>query len=255
MILDSVLESSGLIKGEHFLKQESFRDDESELKRPDVVIKLPQKRSIIIDSKVSLTNYDKYIYAKNDNERNLYLDALSKDIKAHIDILSSKDYSRYALGTLQYIFMFVPIEGALASALNHDKGLFEYALKKNIAIVTPSTLMVTLRTIYIYWQSEKANKNSERLFDEAGKLYDKIVVFVDTFVKVGNQIETLKKSYDKSLSQLKYGSGNILTRVAKLKELGAKTAKNLQDSKIEYDSFDTDELEVEVLEEDVKSIT
>lgn len=248
MILDSVLEYSGLMQGMHYEKQNSYRDDDGELKRPDVVVKLPANRSIVIDSKVSLVNYDKFVREESEEAKNIAAKALANNFKEHIDTLASKDYTHYDIGTLQYVFMFVPIEGAFSVALGADPSLYEYALKKHIAITTPSTLTVSLRTIYLYWQSEKSSEYALKLFEEAGKLYDKVVGFATTFERVGVQLKTVQNSYDEAYKQLALGRGNVLGRVEKLKTLGAKTTKNLSSTKIEYEDFDQEDVEVELLE-------
>lgn len=249
MILESVLEYSGLIKGVHYETQESYKDEEGRIKRPDVVIKLPQDRTIIIDSKVSLNSYDEFIRAENDEEKHIASKALMQAFREHIDILDSKDYAHYKQGTLQYAFMFVPIEGAFSVAINEDPKLYEYALRKHIAIVNPSTLTVSLRTIYLYWQSEQSSTLATKLFDEAGKMYDKMVGFAESFKKVGSQLQTLNNSYENAQKQLTEGSGNILGRVENLKRLGAKATKNLKDAKLEYQDFSTDIEEVTLLED------
>lgn len=240
MILESVLEYSGLIKGVHYETQESYKDEEGRTKRPDVVIKLPQERTIIIDSKVSLNSYDEFIRAESEEEKRIASKALSLAFREHIDTLDSKDYAHYKQGTLQYVFMFVPIEGAFSMAIHEDPKLYEYALRKHIAIVNPSTLTVSLRTIYLYWQSEQSSTLASKLFEEAGKMYDKMVGFAESFKKVGNQLQTLNTSYENAQKQLSEGSGNLLGRVENLKRLGAKATKNLKDAKIEYQDFNTD---------------
>jgi len=252
MILDSVLEYSGLLAGEHYEKQISFRDEEGEIKRPDVVIKLPAQRSIIIDSKVPLSAYEEFIRQESDEQKLISAKQLVHNFKNHIDTLASKDYTHYDIGTLQYVFMFIPIEGAFATALQTDHTLYEYALKKHIAIVTPSTLTVTLRTIYLHWQSEKSSEFAQKMFTEAGKLYDKIVLFSQSFEKIGSQLQSVQKSYDTALKQLANGSGNVLKRASNLKALGAKTTKNLQSTKIEYDDFDEEKAEVIMIQNDTK---
>ena len=149
--------------------------------------------------------------------------------------------------------MFVPIEGAFALAVQKDPSIYEYALKKHIAIVNPSTLTVSLRTIYLYWQSEQSSTIASKLFDEAGKLYDKMVNYSDSFSKIGNQIKALNNSYETASKQLSQGSGNILNRVENLKKLGAKTTKSLKDSKVEFDNsndFDSSQKEVLILEKE-----
>ena len=240
MILESVLEYSGLIKGVHYETQESYKDEEGRTKRPDVVIKLPGERTIIIDSKVSLNSYDEFIRAESEEEKRIASKALCLAFREHIDTLDSKDYAHYKQGTLQYVFMFVPIEGAFSVAINEDPKLYEYALRKHIAIVNPSTLTVSLRTIYLYWQSEQSSTLASKLFEEAGKMYDKMVGFAESFKRVGTQLQTLNNSYESAQKQLSEGSGNILGRVENLKRLGAKATKNLKDAKIEYQDFHTD---------------
>ena len=240
MILESVLEYSGLIKRVHYETQESYKDEEGRTKRPDVVIKLPQERTIIIDSKVSLNSYDEFIRAESEEEKRIASKALCLAFREHIDTLDSKDYAHYKQGTLQYVFMFVPIEGAFSVAINEDPKLYEYALRKHIAIVNPSTLTVSLRTIYLYWQSEQSSTLASKLFEEAGKMYDKMVGFAESFKRVGTQLQTLNNSYESAHKQLSEGSGNILGRVENLKRLGAKATKNLKDAKIEYQDFNTD---------------
>ena len=247
MILESVLEYSGLLKDVHYQTQQSYKDEQGSIKRPDVIIKLPQDRTMIIDSKVSLNDYDSYIRAQTEEERVICINNMVLSFKNHIDTLDSKDYAHYKIGTLQYVFMFVPIEGAFALAVQRDPTLYEYALKKHIAIVNPSTLTVSLRTIYLYWQSEQSNTLTIKLFDEAGKLYDKMVGYADTFNKIGNQIKTLSGTYETAHKQLSEGSGNILGRVENLKRLGAKTSKTLKDSKIEFQDFDESSPDVSIV--------
>ncbi|MDD5400920.1 MAG: DNA recombination protein RmuC [Sulfurimonas sp.] len=252
MILESVLEYSGLLKNVHYQTQESYKDEQGKTKRPDVIIKLPQERTMIIDSKVSLVDYDNYIRAQSDEERVIAVEGIITAFKNHIDILDSKDYAHYKIGTLQYVFMFIPIEGAFALAVQKDPTLYEYALKKHIAIVNPSTLIVSLRTIYLYWQSEKSNSLSIKLFDEAGKLYDKMVGFADNFHRMGSQIKTLSSTYENSQKQLSEGSGNILGRVENLKKLGARASKTLKDSKIEFSEFDEENLDIFVADDEIE---
>ncbi|ATB69896.1 DNA recombination protein RmuC [Sulfurospirillum diekertiae] len=249
MILESVLEYSGLVKGVHYETQESYKDEEGRTKRPDIVIKLPQERTIIIDSKVSLNSYDEFVRSESDEEKHIASKALLQAFRDHIDTLDSKDYAHYKQGTLQYVFMFVPIEGAFSVAINEDPKLYEYALRKHIAIVNPSTLTVSLRTIYLYWQSEQSSTLATKLFDEAGKMYDKMVGFSESFKRVGSQLQTLNNSYENAQKQLTEGSGNILGRVENLKRLGAKATKNLKDAKLEYQDFSTDIEPIELLEE------
>lgn len=238
MLLESVLEFSGLVKGQHYVTQESIKDDQNRLKRPDVIVKLPQNKTMIIDSKVSLNDYDDFVRADNEIVRGESAKRISQAFKNHIDNLASKEYQRLKNETLEYIFMFVPIEGAFAVATQNDPRLYEYALKKHIVIVNPSTLTVTLRTIYLYWQSEKSNEFASKLFEEAGKIYDKMAIFADNFAKFGSQLGTLNSTYESCQKQLAHGGGNILTRFENFKKLGARSTKNIKDSKIEFDNFE-----------------
>jgi DNA recombination protein RmuC len=232
MILESVLDHSGLIKGEHYFVQENYKDEDGKYKRPDVIVKLPDDKSIIIDSKVSLVDYDQYIRSENEEKRAIESQKMVKAFKNHIDTLSSKKYTEYNTKTLQYIFMFVPIESAYAIASHTDPQLYEYALKNHIVIVYPSSLVVTLKTIYLYWQKEQSDIAVQKVFVEAGKLYDKVEGFIKTFDKVGSQLETLTKSYQTAQKQLYSGTGNIYKRTEDLKALGAKTTKSLQSEKL-----------------------
>ena len=244
MILESVLEYSGLVKNIHYFTQQSYKDEKNDTKRPDVIIKLPHDKSMIIDSKVSLNDYDEYINAQTNEEKEICLNNIVTSFKNHINNLDSKDYAHYKIGTLHYVFMFVPIEGAFSLAVQKDPSLYEYALKKHIAIVNPSTLTVSLRTIYLYWQSEQSNSFAGKIFDEAGKLYDKITTFSENFYKIKNQLQTLNNSFEIASNQLSNGNGNILNRVENLKKLGARTTKNLKNSKIEFEDFDEDKIEI-----------
>ncbi|MFP4333484.1 MAG: DNA recombination protein RmuC [Campylobacterales bacterium] len=246
MILESVLEYSGLIKGTHYKTQESYKDSDGAIKRPDVVVYLSHDRAIIIDAKVSLVDYDAFIKSESDEQRALNAKAVVSAFKKHIDTLAAKDYSAYSSGTLQYVFMFVPIEGAFALAVQEDAGLYEYALKRNIAVVNPSTLTVSLRTIYLFWQHQKANSRVIKLLDEAGKLYDKMDVFVSGFAKIGSQIKSLQGTYEDSYSRLSSGHGNIMGRFENIKKLGARATKDLKKSEVEFDEDGEIELEFEV---------
>ena len=255
MILESVLEHSGLLKDTHYETQSSYRDSEGNTKRPDVVIKLPQERTIIVDSKVSLNDYNQFIQAESEEEQNISKKAMVTAFKNHIDTLADKDYTEYKIGTLQYVFMFIPIEGAFSTAVQADPHLYEYALQKNIAIVNPSTLTVSLRTIYLYWQSEQSSTLAIKLFEEAGKLYDKMDNFAKSFKKIGTQLQTVNKTYDDAHKKLTEGTGNVLGRVEKLKHLGARTKGKLKDS-IDFQAveLDMDDIEVTMLENNNKDI-
>lgn len=249
MVLESVLEHSGLIKGDHYLMQDSYKDDEGKQKRTDVIIRLPEDKSIVIDSKVSLVDYDRYVNADTDELRTLAAGSLAKAFKNQIDILSSKEYSHYAIGTLQYVFMFVPIESAYSVAVKQDVDLYEYALKRNIVIVYPSTLIVTLKTIYMYWQRDKADQTIDAIYKNAGMLYDKAYALVDVFERAGRQLDTLAGTFGDAKKHLYDGNGSVVKRAQKLREMGVKTSKNLKNIKSRHISLTDEDVEVLAIEE------
>lgn len=185
MILESVLEYSGLIKGVHYETQESYKDEEGRTKRPDVVIKLPGESVRLSASRLEsfLNSYDTFIRAENEEEKLIASKGLASAFLEHITTLDSKDYAHYRHGTLQYVFMFVPIEGGVFHRDTARPKTLWICFKKHIAIVTPSTLTISLRTIYLYWQSEQSSTLATKLFEEAGKMYDKMVGFAESFKK------------------------------------------------------------------------
>ncbi len=235
MLLEKVLESSGLREGKEYHLQKSFTDLETNRRyRPDVVISLPADREIIIDAKTSLVDYEKYTSAQ---EPSLQADALNsflKSLRIRVKDLAEKGYasaSTKADGTkktLDFVLMFVPIESAYALALDEDKGLMEYALEQKIVIVSPSTMMLALRTIYYSWQTEKQNQNAEEIAREGGLLYDRVADFIKDMEKHGKQLTTAQGSYDDAMKKLATGRGNILSRIDKLGGLGVKKSKQLQ---------------------------
>jgi len=239
MILESVLEHSGLIKGKHFETQATYTDSEGKRKRPDVIVKLPQDRTVIIDSKVSLNDYMRYNAANSSSERDEAIKSMIKAFKNHIDTLSKKDYTEYKVGTLQHVFMFIPIESAFVLAVQNDTHLYEYALEKNIAVVNPSILIVSLKTIYLYWQSEQSSTLAIKLFEEAGSLYDKMYLFAQSFKEIGEQLQRVDNTYQIANKRLTEGNGNLLGKVENLKQLGARTKRDLKD-RIEFQSIELD---------------
>jgi len=228
-ILESILERSGLIKGQEFIVQESTTTEGGRL-RPDVVIKLPDNKNIVIDSKVSLVAYEQAINAETAEERALNLKMHVQSIKNHIKQLSAKDYQKlYGVEGLDFVLMFIPIEPAFSTALQAESDLFNQAYEKQIVLVSPSTLLATLRTVANIWRYEYQNRNVLEIARQAGDMYDKFVNFSEDLIKLGQQMDTSKKTYSEAMNKLVDGSGNLVRRAEKLKSLGAKTSKQMND--------------------------
>jgi len=225
-ILESILEKSGLTKGDQYEVQVSMTNEDGKRLQPDVVIKLPEQKNIIIDSKVSLTAYEKYVNVESDPEKESEIKNHLLSIRTHIKGLSEKNYqSIYEMGSLDFVLLFMPIEPAFGLAVQNDPELFNDAYEKNIVIVSPSTLIATLRTIASIWRQENQNKNALEIARQGGQLYDKFVAFADDLIKVGENLNTTKKNYDQAMNKLSTGKGNLVNRTDKLKELGAKATK------------------------------
>ena len=230
-VLDRILEMSGLIKGESFIKQSSFTDESGNRLQPDIVITLPDNKHIVVDSKVSLIAYERLINCTLDADRLTHLDQHVYSLKNHIKQLSSKNYSNlYSINSPDFVLLFVPIESSFAIAVQHDVELFEFAWSKRVVIVTPSTLLATLKTIASIWKQEQQTRNAIDIAVKAGALYDKFVGFINDLKKVGDNLDKAKDSYSDAFSKLSSGNGNLLTRVENLKKLGAKTTKQIDSS-------------------------
>jgi DNA recombination protein RmuC len=228
MILEKVLESSGLRKGIEYTREVALRNDDGKNYRPDVLVHLPDKRDLIIDAKTSLNAYERFISAEHSKTKELYLSEHIKAIRSHIKDLSSKNYEKLlGINSLDFIFMFVPIEGALALALENDPTLYDDAFKKQILLVGPTTLLIGLRAIENVWKYEKQNQNAKEIAKRAGSLYDKFVNFSDDMVKISKQFDTLQGTFESAKRRLTDGKGNIVKQVEQLKELGAKTSKKI----------------------------
>lgn len=229
--LEQILEFSGLQKGIHFNIQNSFKDEQGQQKRPDFIINLPEDRQIIIDCKVSLTAYDRFIAAEEQSDKDLALKQHLESIKSHIKNLQSKSYEQLeALNTTDYVMLFVPIEPALNLALAEDKDLYQYALDRNIILVSNTTLMATMRTVSFIWKKQNQEKNAKLIAKTAGQLYEKFVGFLEDLNDLGTQIERSQKSYNKALNKLSESPSRgktILGKIEQLKELGAETNKQL----------------------------
>lgn len=228
MILERLLEQSGLQEGLNYKAQGSFKDESGQRLMPDVVITLPNDRHIIVDSKVSLLSYSEWVSAEDDEKRSKAERAFGSSVWAHVRSLSEKNYATmYGIRSPDFVLMFLPIEPAFALAMRVDPALYQNAYDKNIILVSPTTLMATLTTVANIWRQEQGIRNSEKIAEEAGKLYDKLVGFVEDFEKIGKQVDTLRKTYDGAENKLRTGSGNLIRRAETMKKLGAKTSKTL----------------------------
>lgn len=225
LVLERVLEKSGLEKGREYEVQQSFVTDEGNRLMPDVVIHMPDGKKMIIDSKVSLTAYERYVNAEDEPEKAKFLKDHVNSIERHVELLSAKNYhDLYKIESPNFVLLFIPIEPAFAVALNQEAKLYNKAFDKNIVIVTPSTLLATLRTIDSMWQNEKQQRNALKIAEEAGKLYDQFVNLTDDLLKLGNQFKTAQGTYESTMKKLT-GKGNLLGKVENLKKLGVKANK------------------------------
>jgi len=231
LVLERVLEKSGLEKGREYEVQQSFSAEAGNRVFPDVVINLPDGKKMIVDSKVSLTAYEKYINEEDDNLKIAYLKEHVNSIKRHVEQLGNKNYQDlYQIESPDFVLLFVPIEPAFAIALNEDTALYNRAFEKNIVIVTPATLLATLRTIDSMWTNQKQQENALEIARQAGALYDKFEGFVADLIKIGKKIDETKIEYSGAMNKLVDGSGNLIVRVEKLKKMGAKAKKALPES-------------------------
>jgi DNA recombination protein RmuC len=243
LILERVLEKSGLVKGREYDVQQSFTTEEGNRVFPDVVINLPDGKKMIVDSKVTLTAYERYVNEDDDNAKAQHLKEHVMALKRHVDQLSEKNYhDLYQMESPDFVLLFIPIETAFALALNEDTSLYNKAFEKNIIIVTPTTLLATLRTIDSMWTNQKQQENAIEIARQAGALYDKFEGFVTDLVKVGNKIKDSKTEYDNAMSKLVDGSGNLINRVENLKKMGAKAKKSLPENILQRANKDEQEL-------------
>lgn len=228
MILERILESSGLREGHEFVREDSTTIDVGKRQRPDVIVRMPGDKHIIVDSKVSLTDYERSMAAKDSHERKKHIKAHVQSMKNHIRGLADKHYAHLpGINSPDYVLMFMPIEGAYMMAIEADQSIFETAFEKGVAVVTPSTLYATLKLIEQLWRAEKQSDNVLKLIDRASKLHDKMVSFVESFEDVGMRLEQAKKSYDISLNRMKDGPGNVIRQIDDMGKLAGKTKKTL----------------------------
>lgn len=244
LILERVLEKSGLEKDREYFVQQSHTNGEGNRVFPDVVINLPDGKKMIVDSKVSLTAYEKYINEEDDSLKNGFLKEHVNSIKRHVEQLGEKNYQDlYQIESPDFVLLFIPMEPAFALALNDDTTLYNKAFEKNIVIVTPSTLLATLRTIDSMWANQKQQENAFEIARQAGALYDKFEGFVADLIKVGKKIDESKVEYQGAMNKLVDGKGNLITSVEKLKKMGAKAKKALPENILNRANNDQNEID------------
>ncbi len=228
LVLERVLESSGLVKGQEYIREFSTKTEQGDVYRPDVIVNLPDNKHIIIDSKVSLTAYTDYVNADVPEEKEKFLKLHLLSIRNHVKMLGEKNYQNLvAFDTPDYVLLFIPIESSFSTALQSDIDLFNFAWEKNVVIVSPTTLLATLRTVSSIWKHEKQELNAKEIARQTGELYDKFVGFLEDMLDLGTKLETTKKTYESSMNKLKTGKGNLIGRAEKIKELGAKSSKHI----------------------------
>ena len=238
-VLEKILESSGLIEGENYILQGEgmgLVDNEGNRFQPDVIINLPEDKHVIIDSKVSLIAYEKLVSSDDTDSKEKFIKEHINSIKNHVLNLSNKNYQDLiGVKSPDFVLLFVPIESSFSIATQHDKDLFEYAWSRKIVIVTPSTLLATLKTIASIWKQEKQTKNALEIARQAGTLYDKFVGFVDDLKKIGEQLNKTQQTYNEAYSKLHTGKGNLTSGVESLKKLGAKAKKQIDKNLLSED--------------------
>jgi DNA recombination protein RmuC len=226
MILATILEQSGLREGEQYFTQQSHSGEDGQRLRTDVEILMPNGDRLVIDSKVSLTAFEAFVNSHED-DRDQHLRAHITSVRGHITTLGDKGYNRAAKSSLDYVMMFVPIESALATAIQHDAKLVEFGMGKGVMLTTPTTLMTVLRTVRNVWDIEKRHQNAEEIAERAGALFDKVSGFLGTMDKLGGHLDKARSSFDEARNQLSSGRGNVVRQVELLRELGAKSSKPL----------------------------
>ena len=229
-VLEKLLEDSGLTNGREYDTQVALKDDTGKRRNPDVIIHLPEGRDIVIDAKVSLVDYERYFHASDEDKKQQCLRQHLLSMRAHVKGLSGKDYeSLGGVNSLDFVLIFVPIESAFMLALDHDPEMMRDAYDRGIILVSPSTLMVTLRTIKNLWRYADQNRNAQLIADKAGALYDQFVSYVEALDEVGKHLDKSKDAWENARKRLTSGRGNLVRRTEELKKLGAKTKKNLPD--------------------------
>ncbi len=228
VILERILERSGLTEGREYQKQESVLSEHGQRFQPDVVIHLPDQKHIVVDSKVSLVAYERLVNAVDEKDRASFVKEHLLSVRSHIKILSEKHYQHSPnFNSPDFVLLFVPIESSFSVAVQEDQDLFSYAWDNKVVIVSPSTLLATLRTIASIWQQENQTRNALEIARQSGALYDKFVAFISDMESIGKSMETTRKTYDQAVNKLYSGSGNLIKRAETIRKLGAKTTKEL----------------------------
>lgn len=228
VVLERLLEESGLQKGREYDTQVNFTGSDGSRLMPDVIIHLPENKDIVVDAKCSLVDYERFCSAEDEIERKQYLNAHINSLRSHIKNLSIKDYEKLdGINALDFVFIFIPIEAAFMIALQHEPGLYREAYDRHIILVSPTTLLATLRTVENIWRYEKQNKNAERIAKEAGALHDQFVMLLESLDAIGNSLNKAQEAYAKTRDRLQSGRGNLVKRVADIRRLGAKTKKTI----------------------------
>jgi len=230
MILDKTLEDCGLIQGQQYFLQENYKDKDGNNFRPDAVIVFPNEERAVIDAKVSLTAYQAAIREENATERERYLKEHVSSIKKHVDELSAKNYEKLVPGCIGFVLMFVPYESGYSAALKTDPSILQYAYRKHIIILSPSNLLMALQLTHTMWQNFRMTKNVEEILHQSNELFDKFVIFAETFVKLGADIDRLQQDFSRAKGQLNEGKGNIVRRLEGLKTLGISPKKQIPES-------------------------
>jgi DNA recombination protein RmuC len=244
VVLERILTQSGLREGYEYDTQSHHRDEDGKAFKPDVVVHLPHEKDVVIDSKVSLVAYERYFNSSDEQQREQALAEHVLSLRNHIKGLGKKNYQQLdSVRTLDYVLLFIPIEPAFLLAVDRDPELISLALDNNIMLVSPTNLMVALRTVYNIWQYEYQNQNAQRIATDAAKLYDKFVGFLEDLQKVGNSLDSARKHYDGALNKLSTGKGNLVTRVENFRKLGVQAAKRIDPQLLANDSDDSDESE------------
>jgi DNA recombination protein RmuC len=228
VILERVLEESGLRKGHEYETQVNLKSEDGQRRAPDVIVRLPENKDVIIDAKVSLVDYEAYCSASTDDEREAHLKKHIQSMRQHVNGLSCKDYENLeGIRTLDFVLVFVPIEAAFVAAVEFDQRMFKEAYEKNIIIVSPTTLLATLRTVQSIWRYERQNKNADEIARQAGGLHDQFVLLIESLEDINKHLAKAQDSYDITMKRLTLGNGNLVGRVNKLQTLGAKSKKNI----------------------------
>ena len=229
MVLETILENSGLRKDEEFFIQENTKDEEGKNYRPDVIVRFPEGRSVVIDSKVSLTAYSDALAAEDEAEQERLMKAHALSVRKHIDELAAKDYSKLVDDAIGFVLMFIPNETSYIAAMKQQPDLSRYAYQKKIIIISPSNLLMALQLAYNLWQYDRQNKNVEKIVKTAADLYDKVAGFEDTFTSIGDLITRLSGTFDKDKKQIYDGTVNVMRRVESLKGLGVTPKKQIKE--------------------------